>query len=350
MVRKRQGFTLIELLVVIAIIAILIGLLVPAVQKVREAAARTQTLNNLKQLTLATHSCNDTFRKMPPAFGPLGAPPVVGYYTIHYHLLPFIEQDNLYKTVPFPIVAIVPPFKAPSDPSTSDDRGLQNFAANLRVFSDHGVQYGYQLGQPIITGTALDNFVDLFGPTNPTAAFKVPPAPFDAAAPALTSEPYLGNSRIPATFVDGTSNTIIFTTRYADNTATTAPVPPNCSNYSAQPYFDINSPAPPATAPNAFPGGAFFGNLKCTIIANQNTPNTIPSTGVGNIPTFQLGPLPTNVDCTTSTYAHSYNAASLQVGLGDASVRSINPGIHPLTWMIAIQPNDGQVLPPDWND
>src|SRR4051794_657993 len=92
--RERAGFTLIELLVVIAIIAILIGLLVPAVQRVRAAAARTATINNLKQCALGVHGSHDVNNKFPPYYGPYGAK--AGNFTFHVHLLPFIEQKALY--------------------------------------------------------------------------------------------------------------------------------------------------------------------------------------------------------------------------------------------------------------
>jgi len=95
----RRGFTLIELLVVIAIIAILIGLLLPAIQKVRAAAARAQSQNNLKQLGLGANNAAGSYNGlMPPGYGPYPAagPFSAGFYT---HVLPYIEQQNIYSAI-----------------------------------------------------------------------------------------------------------------------------------------------------------------------------------------------------------------------------------------------------------
>jgi prepilin-type N-terminal cleavage/methylation domain-containing protein len=135
--QKRSGFTLIELLVVIAIIAILIGLLLPAVQKVREAAARTQNVNNLAQLGKALHNHASTYNgKLPVDAKSVTIGGTASARSILYQLLPYVEQDNVYNNNG---TSVVPPYISPQDFTTTSGTSVTNYVGNSTLFVSGGV-------------------------------------------------------------------------------------------------------------------------------------------------------------------------------------------------------------------
>jgi len=292
---RKRGFTLIELLVVIAIIAILIGLLLPAVQKVREAAARMSCSNNIKQLGLAVQNYASTYdSKMPAAC--LRQPPNNGCNILE-QLLPYIEQDNVYRAgvntnggtfwdqgvagAPSGTIRslVIKTFLCPSDPSLSGGYNVQqvnawggsSYAANCMVF-------GLSATNPVGWGNT-------WGPKY-----------------------NIGN--IP----DGASNTVGWAERYASSQSGTGNL-------------------------WAWPGGDWGPNSWGVTFANQ------PWGGNwAQIPQYRVLPY-TNVDPSRPSSGHT---GTCLVGMMDGSVRGVTQSISQNTWQIAITADDGQVLPSNW--
>src|SRR5437899_2298861 len=190
----RRGFTLIELLVVIAIIAVLIGLLLPAVQKVREAAARSTCMNNVKQLALGTHNYHDTNGEMPP-FAAVKSNTVAG--SSHFFLLPFIEQNAIYQQANGNAwnvrTAAVKIFVCPLDATAPDGK-----------FSPEAVNYA---GNPTSVGRTSVNGVP-FG----AATYAINGQVADAV---MQNGQLIRGASTLQTIPDGTSNTVLFAERMA---------------------------------------------------------------------------------------------------------------------------------------
>jgi prepilin-type N-terminal cleavage/methylation domain-containing protein len=300
--QKRSAFTLIELLVVIAIIAILIALLVPAVQKVREAAARTQCINNLKQMTLATHGYHDSNKKLPP----LSSNPGNIVRSLHVDILPYIDQGPLYQAwmtaAPVNIGAIpaalqtqvLAVYICPGD-GTSHPNGLTT-----------------ALGSSTYNGWAATNYAAnhlVFGKY--TGAISA--AGVAAISPAYDPSGYCSSGRTMVGITDGTSNTIGFVERLSGNGAWWHhdwALPCSSANCYESANYPIVWNSQGATSPPIFVNQA-VGN------PNQYAITSPHSTGVS-------------------------------VSMMDGTVRFASASIAQTTVNIVLGPNENGIVPSDW--
>lgn len=348
--RIRFGFTLIELLVVIAIIAILIALLVPAVQKVREAAARTQCQNNLKNIVLAVHSfAGANGQRLPdalrhqPGVTPAGGTVAIQVNNINAFMaiLPYIDQGPLYQKC----ISGIHRNGMPAAPGLNGDTGnpdVNNTTGNMNAYSAlagapgasanatrHVVIKAYQC--------PADNGIASTGMSRNTSDWA---ACSYAMNWQLFGTPGTGTTTSVLkihTIKDGTSNTIMFAEKQAacvrtEFPATTPAVPPannGClwaypSSVDWFPVFAWNHPSYQSTQTANPP-----------YLQNWALPPQIQPA------LTRTGNNPEQCDSSRPSTGHASNSI---VGMADGSVRQIAANVAPVNWLAAVLPEDGNPI------
>ena len=331
----RPAFTLIELLVVIAIIAVLIGLLLPAVQKVREAAARMSCSNNLKQLGLAMHNYEGVYQKLPPAFiGDPGSTPYPAYFfswSVFAQLNPYLEQTNIYNSMDLKQPMYVPP--------TYNISAANTFAVGqlVKLFlcpsdKQQPVSTAYGVTNVGPTNYAVCNGSGLNGGT-PWNADGIFPAKFGQAITAIT---------------DGTSNTVAMSESILGDGAENSSTQPG-DERTAYKYMGYTSATPtdascqgtPASWNNAQRRGFMWasGELRCGSFNNFYAPNTKSFDCIAN----DLNPGPGQYTAIGFRAARSKHTGGVNTLLGDGSVRFARDSVDVTVWRNAGTRAGGEV-------